>query len=169
MKLMSGESGWPFSGSSVTHSYSRRSPRWTVCVAVQQVAAAQAVDILVQAGMVTWFGDQQEREALAARQLLDEGLLGVKTVGDDNCRHAGIVGAEPLQHAVAGVYFAVLFVVSTAFGVAIAYELGSEREHLRLVRVDDGGLQDVMVEACDTALGGGEAVLAVDLLGAEVA
>ena len=57
----------------MTHSYSRRSPRWTVClVAVQQVAAAQAVDILVEGFMVTWFGDQQERE-VPCGQLLDEG------------------------------------------------------------------------------------------------
>ena len=68
-----------------------------------------------------------------------------------------------------GVDFAVLFVVLAAFAVTVAYELGSEGEHLAFVRVDDGGLQDVMVEACDTALGGGEAVLAVDLLGVEVA
>ena len=60
--------------------------------------------------MVTWFGDQQEREAPCG-QLLDERLLGVKAVGDDNCRHPRIVGAEPLQHPVAGIDFAILLMV----------------------------------------------------------
>ena len=65
-------------------------------MAVQQVAAAQAVDILEEGFMVTWFGDQQERKAPCG-QLLDERLLGVKAVGDDNCRHPGIVGAEAAE------------------------------------------------------------------------
>ena len=92
--------------------------------------------------MVTGFGDQQERQALGG-QLLDERLLGVKAVGDDDCRHAGIVGAEPLQHPVAGVQFAILLAVRAAVGVTVAYELGSEGEHLAFVGVDDGGLQNV--------------------------
>ena len=96
--------------------------------------------------MITGFGDQQEREAFGGH-LLDERLLGVKAVGDDNCRHARIVGAEPGQHAVAGRDFAILLAVVAAVGVTVAYELGSEREHLTLVGVDDGGLQNVMVIA----------------------
>ena len=137
-------------------------------VTVQQVAAAQAVDILVEGFMVTWFGDQQEREARRA-QPLDEGLLGVKTVGDDNCRHAGIVGAEPPQHAVAGLQFTILLAVLAPFTVTVAYEFGSEGEHLASVRMDDGGLQDVMMMVLDAVFGGGQAVLAFDQFGAEVA
>ena len=137
-------------------------------VAVQQVAAAQAVDILVEGFMVTWFGDQQEREAPRG-QLFDAGLLGVKAVGDDNCRHPRIVGAEPLQHPVAGIDFAILLVVLVAFAVTVAYELGSEGEHYALVRMHDGGLQDVMMMALDAVCGSGQAVLATDQFGAEVA
>ena len=64
--------------------------------AVQQVAAAQAFDILVERFVVALLGDQKERKAPRA-QPLDEGLLGIKTVGDDNCRHPRIVrrGAAP--------------------------------------------------------------------------
>ena len=136
-------------------------------VAVQQVAAAQAVDILVERFMVSFFGDQQEREARRA-QPLDEGLLGVKTVGDDNCRHARVVATEPLQHPAAGIDFAILLVVLAASAVTVADELGSEGEHLALVRVHDGGLQDVMVITRDAGFGGGQAVLAVDRVGVEI-
>ena len=118
--------------------------------------------------MVTWFGDQQEREAPCG-QLLDKGLLGVKTVGDDNCRHPGIVGAEPLKHPVAGIDFAILLLVLAAFAVTVAYELGSEGEHHALVRMHDGGLQDVMMMALDAVFGGAQAVLATDQFGTEVA
>ena len=136
--------------------------------ALQEVAAAQHGDILVERFVVAWFGNQEEREACRA-QLLDERLFGVKTVGNDNCRHARIIIAEPLQHPVAGRYFAILFVVLAAPTVTVADELGSEGEHLAFVGMDDGGLQDVMVIAGDAGFGGGQAVLTVDLLGAEEA
>ena len=116
MKLMSGASGLPFSGTPVTHSYSRAFAAVDGMVAVEQVAAAQAVDILEEGFMVTLFGDQQEREA-SCGQLLDKGLLGVKAVGDDNCHHPGIVGAEPPEHPVAGRDFAILLIVLAAFAV----------------------------------------------------
>ena len=118
--------------------------------------------------MVTWFGDQQEREAPCG-QLLDKGLLGVKNVGDDNCRHPWIVGAEPLQHPVAGIDFAILLVVLAAFAVTVAYELGSEGEHHAFVWMHDGGLQDVMMMVLDAVFGGAQAALAIDQFGAEVA
>ena len=137
-------------------------------MAVQQVAAAQAGNILVQVDMVTWFGDQQERETPRG-QLLDAGLLGVKAVGDDNCRHPGIVGAEPLKHPVAGIDFAILLVVLVASAVTVEYELGSEGEHHAFVRMHDGGLQDVMMMALDAVCGGAQAALATDQFGAEVA
>ena len=137
-------------------------------MAVQPVAAAQDGDILVEGFVVPWFGDQQEREARRA-QPLDERLLGVKTVGDDNCRHARIVTAEPLQHPVAGRDFAILLAVLAAFAVTVADELGSEGEHLALVRVDDGGLQDIMMIVGDAGFGGGQATLAFDQFGVEEA
>ena len=87
--------------------------------------------------MVTWFGDQQEREAPCG-QLPDQGLLRTKTVGDDNCRRPGIVGAEPPRHAVAGIDFAILLAVLAAFVVTVAYELENEGQHLVFVRMDNG-------------------------------
>ena len=136
--------------------------------AMQQVAAAQAVDVLVQAAMVTGFGDQEEREAPSGQEL-DEGLFGVKTVGNDNCGHAGIVGAEPVEHPAAGVDFAILLVVVAAVGVRVVNELGSEGQHLAPTGVDDGSLQDVMVIAGDAVFGSGQTVFAVDRLGTEIA
>ena len=136
--------------------------------AVQQVAAAQDGDILVEGLVVPWFGDQEEREACRT-QLLDERLLGVKTVGDDNCGHTRIVTAKPLQHPVAGRDFAILLAVLAAFAVTVADEFGSEGEHLAFVGMDDGGLQDVMMIVGDAGLGGGQAVLAFDQFGVEEA
>ena len=113
--------------------------------------------------MVPWFGDQEEREAFAARQLLDERLLGVKTVGNDNCRHTRIVIAEPLASIRwPAVHLAILLAVLATLGVTVADELGSEREDLAFVGMDDGGLQDVMMIVGDAGFGGGQAVLAFD-------
>ena len=137
-------------------------------VVVEQPGMAQQVDILKQADVITGFGYQQKRKARGA-ELLDEGLLGVEAVGDDNCGHARVVGAEPLQHAVAGLQFAILLAELGAVGVTVAHELGSEGEHLALVGVDDGGLQDVMVIVFAAARERGQAVLTVDGLGVEIA
>ena len=131
-------------------------------VLVAFAAVDGMVDILEEGFMVTWFGDQQERKAPCAwffyetftgRMLdLDERLLGVKAVGDDNCRHPGIVGAEPLASGT-GIDFAILLMVLAASAVTVEYELGSEGEHYALVRMHDGGLQDVMMMALDVCGG----------------
>ena len=88
MKLISGESGLPFSGRLGDPLVLAAFAAVLGMEAVQQVAAAQDGDILVEGLVVPWFGDQEEREACRT-QLLDERLLGVKTVGNDNCAIRG--------------------------------------------------------------------------------
>ena len=131
----------PFSGTPVTHVDG--------AAVVQQPTAAQPVDILVQAGVILRLGHQQKREAGGAH-LFNERLLGVQTIGDDHRSQPGMVVTDALQGTVAGFYFTVLLAAFGILGarvIGVVNEPGSQRQHLPLVGVDDGGLQDVVVVA----------------------
>ena len=82
-------------------------------MAVQQVAAAQAVDIVEEGFMVTWFGDRRN-EKRPAVDFSTNGRLEYRPSASDNCRHRGDSGAEPLKHPVAGIDFAILLMVLAA-------------------------------------------------------